>query len=140
MTRRATIQTPLGPLLQLRKLTGEEAMNDLFTLDAELLSTSSGINPKALLGQHATVALETAGGGLRYLDGVVTRFAMAGQDHRHYAYRIQLRPWLWLATRKRDFRIFQFKTVPEILQQVLGAYGEPLEQRLTRSYRMSAPK
>src|SRR3989442_1342636 len=60
---------------------------------------------------------------------------MRGQAHRHYAYKARLSPWLWLATRKSDFRIFQNQTVPDIIEQVLGVYGHPLQRKLTRAYR-----
>ncbi|AVS90224.1 hypothetical protein C8238_02710, partial [Paracidovorax avenae] len=33
------------------------------------------------------------------------------------------------------FRIFQFKTVPQIVQEVLGRYGYPMQLKLTRAYR-----
>ncbi|GKT15128.1 type VI secretion system tip protein VgrG [Acidovorax sp. SUPP2522] len=135
MTRRVTIQTPLGGQLQFRQLQGKEAISQLFCLDLDLLSDSKSIDPKALLGKNATVVVETQGGGRRYLDGIVTRFGMQGEDHRYYSYRLRLQPWLWLATRKTDFKIFQNKTAPEIVEEVLGKYGYPLQKKLTRSYR-----
>ncbi|GKT01165.1 type VI secretion system tip protein VgrG [Acidovorax sp. SUPP3434] len=135
MTRRVTIQTPLGEQLQFRQLQGKEAISQLFCLDLDLLSDSKSIDPKALLGKNATVVVETQGGSRRYLDGIVTRFGMQGEDHRSYSYRLRLQPWLWLATRKTDFKIFQNKTVPEIVEEVLGKYGYPLQKKLTRSYR-----
>ncbi|WCM98404.1 type VI secretion system tip protein VgrG [Acidovorax sp. GBBC 1281] len=135
MTRRVTIQTPLGEQLQFRQLQGKEAISQLFCLDLDLLCDSKSIDPKALLGKNATVVMETQGGGRRYLDGIVTRFGMQGEDHRSYSYRLRLQPWLWLATRKSDFRIFQNKTVPDIIEEVLGKYGHPLQKRLTRAYR-----
>ena len=135
MTRRVTIQTPLGEQLQFRQLRGSEDLSQLFSLDIDLLSESRDIDPKALLGKTATVAVETEGGGRRYLDGIVTRFGMQGQDHRFYSYHLRLQPWLWLASRKKDFRIFQHKSVPQIVQEVLSPYGFPMQQKLTRSYR-----
>ncbi|WCM96118.1 type VI secretion system tip protein VgrG [Acidovorax sp. GBBC 1281] len=135
MTRRVTIQTPLGEQLQFRQLQGKEAISQLFCLDLDLLCDSKSIDPKALLGKNATVVMETQGGGRRYLDGIVTRFGMQGEDHRYYSYRLRLQPWLWLATRKTDFKIFQNKTAPEIVEEVLGKYGYPLQKKLTRSYR-----
>ncbi|WCM96066.1 type VI secretion system tip protein VgrG [Acidovorax sp. GBBC 1281] len=135
MTRRVTIQTPLGEQLQFRQLQGKEAISQLFCFDLDLLSDSKNIDPKALLGKNATVVVETQGGGRRYLDGIVTRFGMQGEDHRYYSYRLRLQPWLWLATRKTDFKIFQNKTAPEIVEEVLGKYGYPLQKKLTRSYR-----
>ncbi|GKT25482.1 type VI secretion system tip protein TssI/VgrG [Acidovorax sp. SUPP3334] len=135
MTRRVTIQTPLGEQLQFRQLQGKEALSELFSLDVDLLSESKSIDPKALLGKSATVVVETEGGGRRYLDGIVTRFGLQGQDHRFYTYKARLSPWLWLATRQSDFKIFQNKTVPDIIEEVLGKYGYPLQRKLTQSYR-----
>ncbi|WP_336692619.1 type VI secretion system Vgr family protein [Delftia acidovorans] len=135
MTRRVTIHTPLGEQLHFRELRGQENISQLFSLDVEMLSESESIDPKALLGKNATIEIETQGGGRRFIDGIVTRFGMQGQDHRHYAYKARLSPWLWLATRQSDFRIFQNQTVPDIIEQVLGVYGHPLQKKLTRAYR-----
>ncbi|WP_416820421.1 type VI secretion system tip protein TssI/VgrG [Delftia tsuruhatensis] len=135
MTRRVTIHTPLGDELHFRELRGQENISQLFSLDVEMLSENESIDPKALLGRNATIEIETQGGGRRFIDGIVTRFGMQGQDHRHYAYKARLSPWLWLATRKSDFRIFQNQTVPDIIEQVLGVYGHPMQRKLTRAYR-----
>ena len=135
MTRRVTIHTPLGDELHFRELRGQENISQLFSLDVEMLSESESIDPKALLGKNATIEIETQGGGRRFIDGIVTRFGMQGQDHRHYAYKARLSPWLWLATRKSDFRIFQNLNVPDIVEQVLGVYGHPMQRKLTRAYR-----
>ena len=34
-----------------------------------------------------------------------------------------VRPWLWFLTRTTDCRIFQDKTVPDIVKQVFGDHG-----------------
>lgn len=134
--RRVTIQTPLGEALQFRQLQGEEALSALSAFEIDLLSKDKGIDPKALLGLGATVSIETEGLGRRYLDGIVTRFGMRGQDtSAQIAYRLTLQPWLWLATRRTDFRIFQEMDVPAIVSQVLSRYGRPFVLRLTRGYR-----
>jgi len=133
--RRVTIQTPLGDQLKFRLMNGTEEISTLFALDVDLLSESKSIDPKALLGKSATVEIEMDGGGKRYIDGIVTRFGMQGQDFSKYSYRLLLRPWFWLATRKTNFKIFQFKTVPDIIDEVLGSYGYPFEKKLTRAYR-----
>ncbi|MCC4589586.1 type VI secretion system tip protein VgrG [Xanthomonas campestris pv. cannae] len=135
MTRRVTIRTPLGEQLHFRQLRGSEELSQLFSFDIDLLSEGRDIDPKALLGKTATVEIETEGGGKRYLDGLVTRFGMQGQDHRLYSYHLRLQPWLWVATRRQDFRIFQFKTVPQIVEEVLSRYGYPMQLKLTRAYR-----
>ncbi|MBN8756755.1 MULTISPECIES: type VI secretion system Vgr family protein [Variovorax] len=135
MTRRVTIQTPMGEALQFRKLVGREALSRLYAFDVELLSNSNGIDPKALLGRPATVAMQTESGGTRYLSGIASFFGLGEEDARQSFYRMTLRPWLWLATLRSDFRIFQNKSVPDILTEVLGGYGYAMEQRLSREYR-----
>lgn len=133
MTRRVTIQTPQGESLQFRQLVGREALSQLYAFDVDLLGNSNNIDPKTLLGKVSTVAVETESGGVRYLSGIATRFGLEQEDARHSFYRLRLRPWLWLATRRSDFRIFQGKSVPDILTDVLGSYGYPIEKKLTRS-------
>lgn len=132
MSRRVTIQTPLGESLQFHQLVGREALSQLYTFDIDLLGSSNAIDSKALLGKASTVAVETESGGVRYLGGIATRFGLQQEDARHSFYRLQLRPWLWLATRRSDFRIFQGKSVPDILTEVLGSYGHPIEKKLSR--------
>ena len=80
MTRRVSIQTPLGEALQFHRLTGREALSQLHDFEVELLGSSNGIDPKALLGKTATVAMQTESGGTRYLGGVVASFGLAAED------------------------------------------------------------
>ncbi|WP_418128702.1 type VI secretion system Vgr family protein [Variovorax sp. 278MFTsu5.1] len=131
MTRRVNIETPAGEALQFRQLVGREALSQLYAFDVELLGNSNAIDPKSLLGKACNVSVETEG-GVRYLGGIATRFGLQQEDARHSFYRLRLRPWLWLATRRSDFRIFQGKSVPEIVMEVLGRYGHPIEQKLSR--------
>ena len=53
MSRRVTIQTPLGESLQFHQLVGREALSQLYTFDIDLLGSSNAIDSKALLGKAA---------------------------------------------------------------------------------------
>ncbi|MEG7475691.1 type VI secretion system Vgr family protein, partial [Serratia marcescens] len=55
---------------------------------------------------------------------------------RYYISRAVLRPTLWYLTQNRDFRIYQEKTVPDILTQVLGQYQVKIDNRLSYDYRI----
>lgn len=134
MKRRVEITTPLGEALKFHRLVGREALSQAYVFDVDLLGNSNALDPKALLGKSATVAVQTEA-GVRHLCGIVTRFGLSQEDARQSFYKMRLRPWLWLATRRSDFRIFQDQTVPEIIASVLGRYGYPLEQKLSQSYR-----
>jgi len=135
MTRRVTIATPAGDALQFHRLAGREALSQPYTFDVDLLGSHNAIDPKALLGKSTSVAIETEHGDTRHLGGIVTSFGLSQEDSRQSFYKMRLRPWLWLATRRSDYRIFQDQTVPDIVTAVLGRYGYPMEQKLSRSYR-----
>jgi len=134
--RLVDITTPLGDAVWFRQMTGTEALSIPFELDVVLHSKQSGLQAKAILGKDVTLKVETEkGAGVRPFNGICTRFASAGREGEHLVYTAKLRPWLWIASRRSDCKIFQFKTVPDIITEVLGIYGYPLSKKLTRTYR-----
>lgn len=130
------ITTPLGEALWFREMRGTEALSGLFDFELTLHSDRVSIDGRALIGQPMTLAIETEQkGSARHLNGICTRFASAGREGEHQVFHARLRPWLWLASRRSDSKIFQFKTVPDIIAEVLSRYGFPLVRRLVRRYR-----
>lgn len=51
-------------------------------------------------------------------------------------YRAEVRPWLWFLTRRTDVRVYQKKTVVEIITEVIEEYGFSghIEKKLNGSY------
>ncbi|SIT51108.1 VgrG protein [Paraburkholderia piptadeniae] len=135
MSRIFTLDSPLGDNLKFRRLSGEEELGRMFEFRIEALADSHSLSLHALLGQSVTVRIEQQAGATRYLNGLVARAALAGRDAaRHYCYELVVRPWLWLATRRADCRIFQMRSVPEIVQETLAPYGFQIESRLSDQY------
>ena len=61
---------------------------------------------------------------------------MCISDRRYGVYRAELRPWLWFLTRTSDCRIFQHKTVPDIVKEIFREQGfTDFKDALTSSYR-----
>ncbi|QIL80764.1 type VI secretion system tip protein VgrG [Diaphorobacter sp. HDW4A] len=118
---------------------GSEQISRLFEYRVRLISESQGISAKSLLGKDMSIEVdlttEKNGGGKRFLSGQVTQFTYIGRDGDFYSYESVLRPWLWHATRRSDFKIFQFKKVPDIIKEVLGPYGFSIEDKLSGEYR-----
>lgn len=46
-----------------------------------------------------------------------------GQLNRQCRYRLTMRPWIYLADLRSDYRIFQNRSVDEIVDEVLNAYS-----------------
>jgi type VI secretion system secreted protein VgrG len=122
--RGIAVSTVLGEdVLLLRRMEGQEALGRLFELHLDLLSTDPGIEAEALLGTNATVRYQQPKGGVRYFNGYVSDFRYAGERGNYAAYEMVLRPWLWFLTRTSDCRIFQNKTVPEIVTELFREHG-----------------
>ena len=139
MTRTFIAHSPMGDQLEFRSLEGSEQISRLFEHRVRMISQSASISAKALLGKDLSIEIdlttEVGGGGKRFISGQVVQFTYIGRDGDFYSYEAVLRPWLWHATRRSDFKIFQFKKVPDIIQEVLGPYGFSIENKLTGSYR-----
>lgn len=139
MNRTFIAHSPLGDQLEFRSMEGTEQISRLFEFRVRLLSQNSSISAKSLLGKDMSIEVdlttEKGGGGKRFISGQVTQFTYIGKDGDFYLYESILRPWLWHATRRSDFKIFQFKKAPDIIKEVLGKYGFSIEDRLTGAYR-----
>ena len=136
MARQIELTTPLGKdVLLFRAMQAREELGRLSEFDLSALSTRGDIGPSELLSKNVTVKLELRGGGFRYFNGYVTRFAQGGMVGRYYQYRMIVRSWLWFATRTADCRIFQEKTVPDIIKEVFADHPVAVfEDGLTGKY------
>ena len=136
--RLGRLTTELGAdVLSLLRFDGSDHLNDLFEYRVEALATRDDLDFDALVGTHATVEIE-AHDQMRPFDGIVTSARWAGVGENGHRYDLTLRPWFWLAGRRRNQRIFHNKTVAQILQELLSDYaplGDPaLEISLSRDY------
>ena len=77
-----------------------------------------------MLGKSVTVKLELADEQDATFSGHVTRIALVGRRGRYHVYRATVRPWLWFLTRTTNCRIFQEKSVPDILQEVFDKHPD----------------
>lgn len=136
--RLVDVVTPLGDKLWFRQMSGTEALSTLFDFDVTFHSDKKEIKAKTMLGLGVTLKVETQDLGVRHFNGICTRFSSGGKEGDHYVYTAKLRPWLWLASRRSDCKIFQNKTVPQIIDDVLkdsGEYDFPIKQNLIKTYR-----
>lgn len=138
-TRLGRLHTEIGAdKLVLLRFTGTDHLNAPFDYRVQALSTEANLDFDALIGTHASVEIETEHSGARFFDGFVTSARWAGADDNGNLYDLTLRPWFWLASKRRQQRIFHNKTVIEILQEVLAPYsglGSPgFEVKATKSY------
>jgi type VI secretion system secreted protein VgrG len=143
-TRFASVTTPLGKdILLFNRMSGTEEMSRLFEYELDLLVenknlgsiVTGGFPINKVLGEAMTVALELPSGKERYFHGLVTQFRHHGAVDDTFLYRAVLRPWLWFLTRTSNCRIFQEKSVPDIIKKVFEANGHSdFKMELTKTY------
>jgi len=131
------LATPLGKDdLLLAGFSGSEGISTQFRFDLSLMATpDTTIDAKKLVGQAMTVTIADASGGdARYINGVVSTFAQTGSDTTFVWYRAQLVPGLALLTRRADIRIFQQKSVTDVIEAVLKEGGIDYKLNTTGTY------
>jgi type VI secretion system VgrG family protein len=118
------LHTPLGAdVLLAESLHGEEGIGTGYRLRVSALSTDAGLPLKSLLGQP--VLLELLAGpfqDVRPFHGHVTAAEMTGANGGLARYALTIEPWTAFLALGRDSRVFQDKSVVDIIDTVLAAY------------------
>jgi type VI secretion system secreted protein VgrG len=149
-----------SPALEAVRLSGHESLNALFDYEL-LLKTPDALNLGAsgamdfdldsFIGREISCSIQLdgagqlvpgavgasvdrIGAGARQINALITDAALWGEEGRHAQYRLTLRPWLHLATLTTDCKIFQNKTVVEILDELLADYAFAVDKRLIETY------
>ncbi|MDI3383520.1 type VI secretion system tip protein TssI/VgrG [Xenophilus aerolatus] len=77
---------------------------------------------------------DRVGAGVREISALITDAQLWGEEGRHVQYKLTLRPWLHLATLSTDCKIFQNRSVVDILDELLADYPFPVDKRLIDTY------
>jgi type VI secretion system secreted protein VgrG len=122
--------------LMINRLTAEEGISKLFSYDVELVHAEEkeGFKPtiadvQRLLGQHVSIFVNQKDGTNREFNGIVNYFTQGTRHARFTFYRIRVVPQVWLLTQVQQSRIFQHKSVPEILKEVFKDFDVSYEIR-----------
>jgi|KBSMisStandDraft_5_1062788.scaffolds.fasta_scaffold01215_2 type VI secretion system secreted protein VgrG len=131
------LASPLPPAdLLFESMTATGGLSQLGEIRLNLVSPKSDIKPEALLGKPVTITVQLREDSKRHFNGFVTRFATGAHKGRWFGYQAVVHPWMWFLTRTADCRIFQNKSVPDIVKDVFHDSGfSNFEFKLFRSYR-----
>jgi type VI secretion system secreted protein VgrG len=124
-TRLLRITTPLGPdKVLVECLRGDEGLSRSYSFQLSVLSTDAHIPLTSLLGQPVLLKLLTAASGmsLRPFHGHVTSAQRLGANGGFARYAITIEPWWAFMALGRDSRIFQNKTVFDILDAIFQSW------------------
>uniref|UniRef100_C5CKA1 Type VI secretion system Vgr family protein n=1 Tax=Variovorax paradoxus (strain S110) TaxID=543728 RepID=C5CKA1_VARPS len=115
--------SPANGELMFWRIVGHEALARSSSYELTVLSKNHALDAKDILGRAFDVVIQfqDKDGGMheRHCQGHAVRFERTGHVGRHFEYRIGLRSWFWLLTKRINSRILQEKKVLEVLDAVL---------------------
>ncbi len=140
--RLLSLSTPAGSdVLLLNSFGGQEGISRPFQFALEMISEIQAggpgkIKPHDLVGKKFTIRIQLEGGEERYINGYCERFSSGTQDDTFVHYSATLVPWFSFLSLASNSRMFQKKTVPDIIQQIVSDYGysSSFKNQLTKTY------
>jgi len=102
---------------------GEESICAPYRFDIKLIQTEDRIDPADLVRKRGRLSLLTADGEQRHINGIVGRASLQESGMTHSIYTVQLVPYFKLLAFRIQSRIFQNKTIQDILSKVLQDAG-----------------
>ncbi|KMT54220.1 type VI secretion system Vgr family protein [Pseudomonas fildesensis] len=120
--------------LKVYSFKGEEAISQPYCFNLELVSEQPDLDLESLLHRPVYLGFDDQGHGVH---GLVARVAQGDSGRRLTRYQISLVPQLAYLAHSSHQRIFQHKTVPQIVAQVLlgqGVQSDRFEFRLSGTY------
>ncbi len=123
--------------LLLQGFVGNEGISTPYRFTLDLLSEDADIKASDLLRTPAVIKLALPDGSERPVHGMINRFSQLGQAEGEQltSYRAELVPWLWFLSLSADCKIYQNKTVIEIVEEVFKQQGySDFEFKCVKSY------
>jgi type VI secretion system secreted protein VgrG len=107
-----------GPDLLVEAFAADEQVQGVGMRDVIALSTRAQIDPNSLLGKSASFEASLADGSRRAASGYIVEAAKLGSNGGLARYRLRLAPWPWLLGQVRNSRVWENKSVIEIVESV----------------------
>lgn len=118
------VDTPLGEdVLLLESFSGVERVSGCVDICLGMLSAAREVDAGTPLGSQAVVTLTFSEGSARLFHGLVRSVAETGRWNDLVMPDAELAPWLWFLSLTTDCRIFQNRSVPEVVEEVFHAEG-----------------
>jgi type VI secretion system secreted protein VgrG len=120
--------------LRVMRFDGREALSQLFHFDVVVACTENDIAFADVVGKPATLTFRV-GEDPRHVHGIVSGFEQGEDGKKLTAYHLTIVPGVWRLQHRRDSRIFQEMSTPDILEKVLSKAGiSDYRLSLTGSY------
>ncbi len=131
------LTTPLGEnILYLLEFSGIEEISNPFHLTLHMLSAKTDISADQIIGKPVSIQINTKQNTqTRYFHGIVTSMQAEQINEGMRYYTAHAKPWLSLLAYSTDCRIFQNKSVIEIIEIIFHEQGfTDYQKNLSKTY------
>ncbi|MEX5747199.1 type VI secretion system Vgr family protein [Massilia sp. X63] len=101
----------------------DDSLLGISTCEVIALSTSAHLDVESLLGQPVALGITLADGSLERVGGEIGAIATLGSDGGLARYRIRITPWTWRLAHARNSRVWQDKSIVDIVDEIFAAYS-----------------
>ncbi len=122
------VWSDLGPhVLSAVSMSAREAISEPYEIQLTLLSNRPNIDPDEVLYHGMTVALQHDGEPQRFFHGIVQSLAWDGHAGGRglTRYNARLVPHLWFLGQTGDCRVFQKRSMADIIRAIMGEHELP---------------
>ena len=112
------------PQLEVECWWGRESLSGGFEYVIDLVSPDARLGQSRFLGKALALEVRLADGSTFKRHGYVRWAATLDADGGFGRYRLIVIPWLWLTSRGRHHRVFQERTVVDIVDTVFADYAD----------------
>ena len=123
-----------GDTFDIREFSVHEQMSSLFNVSLVALSDNPNVDFESVVGQPARFRMSIGGGKKRYWSGICNELQqLTSEESGLSSYRLSIVPALWLLTQRRNYRIFQQISEPDIVTKLLGEWGIEVELKIDKA-------
>ncbi|MDI1480860.1 type VI secretion system tip protein TssI/VgrG [Polyangium sp. y55x31] len=130
-TSNLSVELASGDGFDVREFSVSEKISQLFEVRLVALSDNPNVDFEAIVGQPARFVMHGGhgeGAQPRIWTGICNELEQLGAEETGLSsYNVSIVPTLWLATQRRNHRMFQQLSEPDIVQKMLSEWGiEPV--------------
>jgi type VI secretion system secreted protein VgrG len=130
MVNQVRVSVATGDLLDVRSFQVTQAMSRLFRIEIEVTCTNPDVDFDGVIGLAADFSLATATSSHSW-SGICVEMDQIRTDHGNLStYTLVIAPRAYLLTQRKNYRIFQYKSELEIVQQLLGEWDVPFRTQV----------
>ncbi|HBK45993.1 MAG TPA: type VI secretion system tip protein VgrG, partial [Xanthomonadaceae bacterium] len=122
-SRQHRLALPGSPAVVVERWQGREALSQGFDYWVDVLSTDAALPVEDWLAQPAQLHTRSAEGGGIVRGGLINEAELLGSDGGLARYRVRLVGWSWWLSQGRHSRVFQDRSVIEIVEAVFAGYA-----------------